>query len=162
MNLLTFIMLSVLCFLPFTLELLCWIESVQVCCITLSSSLQIHHEVLYRQRIIPKIKSGGGSGVKWVVPHMTYEVTMGLPWHDLAQRWTDKREDRPYRLARIFFIQLHIFEDGTSSWHTDGRLKIITSMDILPPVQKGLELQKGLLKASKNVHKISPGFEFLP
>ena len=56
MSLLTFIMLSVLRFLQFTLELLCWIESVQACCVTSSSSLQIHHEVLYKQRIIPKFK----------------------------------------------------------------------------------------------------------
>ena len=71
------------------------------------------------------------------------KVTMQLLWRDQAQKWTYGQEKKPYGPVRIILIQLSIFKYGTLRWHmAEERPKLITSANILPPVQKGKELQK--------------------
>ena len=55
-SVLTFVSFPILCLDLLTLGHLHWVEDVQSFCITPGSGLQLHHVILYKGQIVPKIK----------------------------------------------------------------------------------------------------------
>ena len=49
-----------------------------------------------------------------------------------------------------------IFENGAPSWHTDSSLKVVPSLNVLPPVQKSLYFQEAPLQVLKDFNEILP------
>ena len=66
----------------------------------------------------------------------------------------------PYRPVHMVFIQLHIFQNDTSGWHMD-EVGSCYWCEYLPTNPKGPKLQKGPLKALKNIHKALSSSIFL-
>ena len=77
-SLITFVIIPVHCFLLLMLDLLHWIENIQMFHLTSHSGLQIHQNVLYKQGIDSTKAQESGEGVegKWDMSGTTCKV----PW----------------------------------------------------------------------------------
>ena len=158
----TFVVIPVHCFLLLTLELLRRIVNIQTFHITSRSGLQIHQNVSYERGIVPKLKRVEeglkGNGTCLAQLARLQQDFLGRIEH---KGGTMNEKIGPYKPAHIIFIQLRVFENGALSWRTNGRSKVLTSANILPPTQKGLKLQNRPLKVPKNFHKVSPSSKLL-
>ncbi|KAH9022528.1 hypothetical protein EDB83DRAFT_2320286 [Lactarius deliciosus] len=143
-------------------ELFGWSKGVQVVEIALSSSFQIHHDVIHERRVIPVVKRVN----KGLRRHRLYIAQLARGQCDFPCKikhkswpWDEKiRGDGPMRMIGV---QLLVSEDSAVSQCTNRGSKGITFTYILPPVQKSEEFKKRSLEVSKDLNKISPSSEVL-
>ena len=105
-SLITFVIIPVHCFLLLMLDLLHWIENIQMFHLTSHSGLQIHQNVLYKQGIVPKLKrvekglKGNGTCLAQLARFLGRIKHKG---------GTMNKKIGPYRPVHIIFVQVHIF-----------------------------------------------------